>query len=193
MRRICVYCASSDGARPEYLAAAREMGRVLAARGLTLLYGGARLGLMGAMADAALAEGGEVIGVMPHGLVEREVAHRGLTTLLVVDSMHERKATMAAQADAFIAMPGGLGTLEELFETWTWAQLGVHRKPVGLLDVAGYWRPLVAMMDHVSAEGFFRGDHRDWLEIAESPEALLDRIEVFNPPTVRKWLRMGQT
>lgn len=193
MRRICVYCAANDGVRPEYLAAARQMGTVLAARGLTLLYGGARIGLMGAMADAALAGGGEVIGVMPHGLVEREVAHRNLTTLLVVDTMHERKATLATQADAFIAMPGGLGTLEELFETWTWAQLGVHRKPIGLLDVAGYWRPLVAMMDHVAAEGFLRDDPRTWLEIAETPEMLLDKISVFEPPTVRKWLRMGQT
>ena len=148
LQRVCVYCASNDGARPEYVAAAREIGTLIAQQGSALVFGGGRVGLMGAMADAALAAGGEVIGVMPHGLVEREVAHRGLTALHVVDSMHERKALLSDMADAFITLPGGLGTLEELFETWTWAQLGVHQKPIGLLNVAGYFGPLIDMLAH---------------------------------------------
>ena len=136
MQRVAVYCASTDGARPEYLERARGLGTMMAQRGLTVVYGGGRVGLMGALADAAIAAGGEVIGVMPHGLVQREVAHHGLTALRVVDSMHERKAMIAELADAFITLPGGLGTLEEFFETWTWAQLGHHQKPVGLLQPA---------------------------------------------------------
>jgi hypothetical protein len=193
MERICVYCASNDGARPEYLESARTMGRLLAERGTAIVYGGGRTGLMGALADAALAAGGEVIGVMPHALVEREVAHHGLTSLQVVDSMHERKSMLAEMADAFIALPGGLGTLEELFETWTWAQLGVHRKPVGLLDVASYWRPLVQFMGHVEAEGFLRGAPQEWLVVDADPLQLLTRLDTFEPPAVRRWLRLGDT
>lgn len=193
LRRICVYCASNDGARPEYLAAAREIGALFAQRGITLVYGGGRVGLMGAMADAALAAGGEVIGIMPHGLVQREVAHHGLTTLHVVDSMHERKAMMADMADAFIALPGGVGTLEEFFETWTWAQLGVHQKPVGLLDVANYWKPLIALLDHVAAEGFLRGTPLDWLVLDADAVTLIDRLAQFDPPRLRRWLRIGET
>ncbi|MBY0490186.1 MAG: TIGR00730 family Rossman fold protein [Gemmatimonadaceae bacterium] len=192
-QRIAVYCASNDGARPAYLAAARAMGTLLAQEGLTVVYGGGRVGLMGALADAAMAAGGEVIGVMPHGLVQREVAHHGLTALHVVDSMHERKALIADLADAFITMPGGIGTLEEFFETWTWAQLGVHRKPVGLLDTDGFWAPLEHLLDHVAAEGFLRGTPRDWLVRAPTPAQLLAALRTFEPPTVRRWLRLGET
>ena len=193
LERLCVYCASNDGVRAEYLEAARTLGTLLAHRGIALVYGGGRVGLMGAMADATLAAGGEVVGVMPHALVQRGVAHHGLTALHVVDSMHERKALLAEMADGFVALPGGLGTLEELFETWTWAQLGVHHKPVGLLDVAQYWRPLVTMLEHVEAEGFMRGTPQEWLAIESEPALLLDRLSQFEPPTVRRWLRMGDT
>jgi uncharacterized protein (TIGR00730 family) len=192
-QRIAVYCASNDGLHPQYLEAAREMGRVLATEGLSVVYGGGRVGLMGALADAAMAAGGEVIGVMPHGLVQREVAHEGLTALHVVDSMHERKALIADLADAFITMPGGIGTLEEFFETWTWAQLGVHRKPVGLLDTEGFWGPLEGLLDHVERAGFLRGTPRQWLVRAETPTALLAQLRAFEPPAVRRWLRMGET
>lgn len=192
-QRIAVYCASNDGARPVYLEAARAMGTVLAEQGLTVVYGGGRVGLMGALADGAMAAGGEVIGVMPHGLVQREVAHHGLTALHVVDSMHERKSLIAELADGFIAMPGGVGTLEEFFETWTWAQLGVHGKPVGLLDTEGFWGPLERLLDHVEAEGFLRGTPRQWLVREAEPALLLDALRRFEPPVVRRWLRMGET
>jgi uncharacterized protein (TIGR00730 family) len=193
MQRVAVYCASNDGARPEYLEQATALGTLLAQRGLTVVYGGGRVGLMGALADAALAAGGEVIGVMPHGLVQREVAHHGLTALRIVDSMHERKAMIAELADAFITLPGGLGTLEEFFETWTWAQLGVHQKPIGLLDVAGYWAPLLALLEHVDAEGFLRGNPRDWLVVSDDASSMLTQMERFQAPTVRRWIRLGET
>lgn len=169
------------------------MGTLLAEQGLTVVYGGGRVGLMGALADGALAAGGEVIGVIPHGLVQREVAHHGLTALHVVDSMHERKSLIAELGDAFIAMPGGLGTLEELFETWTWSQLGVHRKPVGLLDTKDFWAPLTRLLDHVETEGFLRGTPRAWLVREAEPAALLDALRRFEPPVVRRWLRLGET
>lgn len=193
IRRVCVYCAANNGAHPTYLHAATALGALIAEQGITLLYGGARIGLMGALADAALKAGGDVIGVMPHGLVEREVAHQGLTTLHVVDTMHERKALLASEADAFIAMPGGLGTLEELFETWTWAQLGVHRKPIGLLNPRSFWHPLLSMMNHMTAEGFLRGNPLDWLLVDADPASLLARMGTFVPPDTRKWLRMDET
>jgi uncharacterized protein (TIGR00730 family) len=193
LKRLCVYCASNDGRQPAYLDAARIFGRLLASRGIVVAYGGGRVGLMGALADAALAAGGEVIGVMPHALVQREVAHRGLTSLHVVDSMHERKAMLADMADAFVALPGGIGTLEEFFETWTWAQLGVHRKPVGLLDVHGFWQPLVALVDHMEAEGFLRGSPRESLIVRGDPLVMLDALIAFDPPDVRQWLRLGET
>ena len=193
MQRVAVYCASNDGARPEYLACARALGTLLAQRGLTVVYGGGRVGLMGALADAALAAGGEVIGVIPHGLVQREVAHHGLTALRVVDSMHERKAMIAQLADAFITLPGGLGTLEEFFETWTWAQLGVHQKPIGLLDVAGYWAPLLALLEHVDAEGFLRGNPREWLVVSDDASSMLAQLQNFQAPAVRRWIRLGET
>jgi hypothetical protein len=193
LQRVCVYCASNDGVRPAYLDAARRMGQLLAHRGTTIVYGGGNIGLMGALADAALAAGGEVIGVMPHGLVQREVAHHHLTKLHIVDSMHERKALMTELADSFVVLPGGLGTLEELFETWTWAQLGVHQKPLGLLNVDGYWSPMVAMLAHVGAEGFLRGAPEEWLVIDDEAERLVDRMANFTPPQTRRWLRPGET
>ncbi len=193
MERICVYCASNEGVRPEYMKSARTMGREMAERGLAVVYGGGRTGLMGALADGALEAGGEVIGVMPHALVEREVAHSGLTALRIVDSMHERKAMLAELSDAFVALPGGLGTLEELFETWTWAQLGVHCKPLGLLNVLDYWKPLVQLMANVEEEGFLRGAPHEWLVVESEPTALLDRLHLFTPPEVRRWLRLGDT
>ena len=176
-----------------YLDAARQVGALVARRGLGIVYGGGRAGLMGAVADAALEAGGEVIGVMPHGLVEREVAHTGLTALRVVDSMHERKAMMAELADAFLVLPGGIGTFEEFFETWSWAQLGVHRKPIGLLDVEAFWHPLQALLDQVEQEGFLRGTPRYWLQQHHDPEALLTLLETFEAPASRRWLRLGET
>ena len=193
IQRVAVYCASNAGVRPEYVECARALGALLAQRGLTVVYGGGRVGLMGALADAALAAGGEVIGVMPHGLVQREVAHHGLTALRVVDSMHERKAMIAQLADAFITLPGGVGTLEEFFETWTWAQLGVHQKPIGLLDVSGYWAPLLALLEHVEAEGFLRGNPREWLVVSDDASSMLTDLQRFQAPAVRRWSRLGES
>jgi len=177
MLRLCVFCGSATGARPGYLDAARRLGRSLGERGIGLVYGGASVGLMGALADAALEAGAEVDGVIPRTLVEREIAHRGLTRLHVVEGMHARKARMTELADAFAALPGGLGTLEELFEVWTWAQLGVHRKPLALLDVEGYYAPLVAFLDHAAAEGFVRAGQRSWLVAAREPHELVEWVE----------------
>jgi uncharacterized protein (TIGR00730 family) len=170
---ICVFCGSSAGSDPAYVAAARDFGRLLAARGLRLVFGGGRVGLMGALADAALAAGGEVVGVIPEMLVRREVAHGGLDELRVVGSMHERKAAMAELADAFVALPGGIGTLEELFEVWTWRQLGLHAKPCGLLDVAGYYERLLAFLDHGEGEAFIAPETRARLIVERDGERLL--------------------
>jgi len=175
-RSVCVFCGSSPGARPAYLAAARALGEALARRGLTLVYGGASVGLMGSLADAALAARGEVIGIIPGALEAREIAHPGLSRLEVVGSMHERKARMAELADAFVALPGGMGTLDELAEILTWAQLGLHRKACGLVDVDGYWKPLVSFLDHAVREGFLRSEHRGLLRVAGEPEAVLDLL-----------------
>jgi uncharacterized protein (TIGR00730 family) len=183
--RVCVFCGSSAGARPAYRTVAAGMGRALAARGLGLVYGGGHVGLMGATADGALAGGGEVIGVIPRALVERELGHRGVTSLRVVETMHERKALMAELSDAFVALPGGIGTLEELFEAWTWAGLGIHRKAVALLDVEGYWDPLVAMADRMVAEGFLAAHLRASLLVARDPDALLDALMAYRPPPDR--------
>ncbi len=169
------------------------MGRALARRRLGLVYGGSSIGLMGAVADAALAEGAEVVGVIPGALEAREIGHRGLTRLEVVGSMHERKARMAELADAFVALPGGMGTLEEFAEILTWAQLGLHRKPCGLLDVEGYWRPLVAFFDHARDEGFLRREHRALLRVAASPEALLDLLAAPVAGPARRWIDPSQT
>jgi uncharacterized protein (TIGR00730 family) len=188
LRRICVFCGSSPGAHPQYRQAARELAGVLVAEGIGLVYGGGSIGLMGEIADAALAEGGEVIGVIPHQLVGWEVAHPGLSDLRVVGSMHERKAIMSELSDAFIALPGGLGTLEELFEILTWLQLGLHLKPAGLINVAGYYTGLRAFLDHAVAEGFLRQEHRELLIVEDEPAALLSRMRAFRPPVIERWV-----
>ena len=190
---ICVFAGSSSGAREEYRAAAGTLGDALARRGLGLVYGGARVGLMGAMADAALAAGGRVIGVMPEALIAKEVAHRRLTELRVVKTMHERKAMMAELSDAFIAMPGGWGTLDEFCEILTWAQLGLHRKPCGLLNVGGYFDKLLAFVEHSVAEGFVRREHGDMIAVAAAPAALLDLLATHKPPVVEKWIEKANT
>ena len=182
IRSVCVFCGSRPGRRPEYLEAARSLGAELARRGLTLVYGGANIGLMGAVADAALAGGGRVVGVLPDVLKGREIAHPGLTELHLVDSMHTRKAMMAARADAFIAMPGGVGTFEELFEITTWAQLGLHQKPVGLLDVADFYAPLLALMRRAVDEGFVPEARAQPFVSDPSPTALLERLLGAGPP-----------
>ncbi len=190
---VCVWCGSSTGRDGAHAAAARQVGGLLAERGARLVYGGGRVGLMGVVADAALAAGGAVTGVIPVGLFTREVAHRGLTDLVEVASMHERKQRMADEADAFVALPGGLGTLEELAEMATWAQLGVHDKPIGVLDVGGYWDPLFAMLDRAVDEGFLRPEHAALLVRATDPVELLDRLAAHEPPTVDKWLDLDAT
>lgn len=188
MKRICVFCGSSPGASPRYIEAAAEVGRTLARRGLGLVYGGGSIGLMGAVADAALAAGGEVVGVIPKALQLREIAHAKLTTLHVVGSMHERKAKMAELSHGFIALPGGMGTLEEFAEILTWAQLGLHARPCGLLDVAGFFGPLIAFFDHAAAQGFVRPEHRRLILVAEEPDDLLDRFLAFEPSGVERWI-----
>jgi uncharacterized protein (TIGR00730 family) len=175
-RRVCVFCGASAGRRPAYRAAAATLGRELARRGIGVVTGGGRVGLMGEIADASLGAGGEVIGVIPQGLVDREVAHTALTELRVVSGLHERKAGMAAIADAFVALPGGLGTLEELSEVASWAQLGLHSKPIGLLDVEGYFRSLLAYLDHAAEEGFLAPEHRAMLVVHDDPGTLLDLL-----------------
>ena len=184
MRRICVFCGSSMGVRPHYAEAAAAMGRQIAERGLELVYGGGNVGLMGIMADSALAAGGKVIGVIPEALMKWEVGHLDLTQLHVVPSMHERKALMAELSDGFIALPGGIGTMEELFEVWTWGQLGMHPKPLGFLDVAGYYGHLHTFLDHMAAEGFLRERHRAMVAVESDPAALLARFEDYAPPQV---------
>lgn len=176
IRSICVFCGSSSGASPAYETAARRFALALAERGIRLVYGGASVGLMGAIADTALEAGGEVIGVIPRALVDREIAHRSLSTLHVVDTMHERKAMMAAQSDAFVALPGGLGTLEELFEVWTWGMLGLHDKPYGLLDIDGYYTPLIHFLDHARDEGFVRPAQRAMLVVDDDAIRLIDKL-----------------
>ncbi|MGQ7793792.1 LOG family protein [Faunimonas sp. B44] len=188
MRSICVFCGSNFGAGEVYSDAARAMGGRIAARGVRLVYGGAKAGLMGVVADAALEGGGEVVGIIPRALVEREIAHPGLTDLRIVESMHERKALMADLSDGFVALPGGAGTMEELFEVWTWGQLGYHRKPVGLLNAAGYFDRLLAFFDHQMAERFMRPAHRDMIVADSDPDRLLDRFDAYVAPTVTKWI-----
>jgi len=182
MKRICVFCGSSPGARPEYAEAARALGRALLARKLGLVYGGGRVGLMYEIARTVFEGGGEVVGVIPSGMVERELAYRELPDLRVVGSMHERKALMADLADGFVALPGGLGTIEEFFEVLTWAQLGIHRKPCGVLNADGYFDPLVAFLDRSVAEKFVQPEHRAMIMAEADPAALLDRFESYRPP-----------
>jgi uncharacterized protein (TIGR00730 family) len=189
---ICVFCGSNAGAQPAYVDTAEAVGRGLARRGVRVVYGGARVGMMGALADAARSAGGDVVGVMPQAIFDREVGHTGLDDLRVVGSMHERKALMAELSDAFIALPGGVGTLEELFEVYTWAQLGIHEKPLGLLDVAGYYRPLVAFLDHAVREQFVRPSTRSMLAVGEELDDLLAAFEAWRPPTEHKWMDLDQ-
>lgn len=193
MRRICVFAGSSPGCRPEYARAAQELGRVLARREIGVVYGGARVGLMGALADTVLAAGGRVIGVIPEGLVTKEIAHDGLTELRVVASMHERKAMMNDLADAFIALPGGWGTLEEFFEVLTWAQLGLHRKPCGLLNADGYFDRLLSFIDHSVEERFVRSHHRAMILVSSSPDELLRQLDDYVAPAVEKWIDWAAT
>jgi uncharacterized protein (TIGR00730 family) len=189
MRRLCVFCGSNVGGRPEYAAAASEFAVSAVRRGLGIVYGGGNVGLMGVVADAALAAGGEVIGVSPSALQSKELAHAGLTELHVVRSMHERKALMADLSDGFVALPGGVGTLEELFEILTWGQLGIHAKPVGVLDTGGYFQPLLALLDHQVEERFLKPKHRALVHVAAAPERLLDILLKAPPaPAEPKWL-----
>jgi uncharacterized protein (TIGR00730 family) len=188
LNSLCVFCGSNPGASPAYGDAAARLGGALARRGLTLVYGGGRVGLMGVVADAALAAGGKVIGVIPEALATRELAHAGLTDLQVVGSMHERKARMSELADGFLALPGGIGTLEEWFEVWTWSQLGFQPKPCGLLEVAGYYRHLLAFLDHMTAQRFLSEPHRAMAIVDDDPERLLDRLAAYRPTSGRKWI-----
>ena len=188
LKSVCVFCGASPGARPIYHEAAAQLGRHIAERGLTLVYGGGAVGLMGVVADAALTAGGEVIGIIPQSLERAEIGHKGLTRLEVVDGMHARKARMAELADAFIALPGGLGTLEELFEVWTWGQLGYHAKPLGLLEVDGFYARLTDFLDHLVAERFVREQHRAILQLSASPAELLARMDAWQPTAAPKWV-----
>jgi len=192
IQSICVYCGSNSGSNPAYTEAAKKLGAVLAQRKIRLVYGGGRVGLMGAIADAVLAAGGEVIGVIPEALVSKEVAHQGLKDLRVVPSMHVRKALMADLSEAFIAMPGGFGTLEEFAEILTWAQLGIHRKPHGLLNVEGFYDPLLAFFDHAVAENFIRPAHRELVISDTDPARLLDLLAAVRPPNLDKWIDRKQ-
>lgn len=188
LRSICVFCGASPGATPIYQEAAEALGRHLAGNGIQLVYGGGAVGLMGVVANAALAAGGEVIGIIPQSLKDAEVGHSGLTRLEVVDGMHARKARMAELSDAFIALPGGLGTLEELFEVWTWGQLGYHGKPLGLLEVNGFFDPLLTFLDHLVQERFVRQPHRDMLQRAASPAELVSALAAWKPLAAPKWV-----
>lgn len=189
LQRICVYCGSSPGRDPRYLQAATALAQVLVGNGMQLVYGGAGIGLMGAVADQVLAMGGEVIGVIPQALAQKEVMHANLSQLYITQTMHERKMRMAELADGFIALPGGIGTLEELFEIWTWAQLGFHHKPCGLLNVGGFYDPLLQFLDHITAEQFVRPQHRQLLSVDSDATALLRRMQEFEAPPQPVWLQ----
>jgi uncharacterized protein (TIGR00730 family) len=188
LRRICVFCGSNPGNDPAYREAAEALGRLFAARGIGLVYGGGRVGMMGAVAEAVLAAGGTAIGVIPEGLQRKELAYGGLTELIVTRTMHERKQRMADLADGFIALPGGFGTFEEFCEIVTWAQLGLHEKPCGLLNVKGYYSPLLALFDHALAEGFLKPQYRRLVLTEDEPERLLAAMRSYRPPVLEKWL-----
>lgn len=193
MKSICVYCGSSPGRQEAYSSAARDLAKSLVDRNLRLVYGGASVGIMGLIADTVLQLGGQAVGVIPDALVRNEVAHANLTEIHVTQSMHERKTLMAELSDGFIAMPGGIGTLEEIFEIWTWAQLGFHRKPCGLLNIEGYFDSLSTFLDHAVAEQFVKKPHRSMLIVDSAPETLLDRFASYEPPTIQKWVRKAET
>jgi len=188
MNKICVYCGSSSGKSPEYLEYARVLARAFVARNIGLVYGGANVGIMGEIANTVLEGGGDVIGVIPQSLVDKEVCHQGLTELKVVDTMHERKAIMADISDGFIALPGGLGTLEELFEVLTWSQLGFHKKPCGILNINHFYEKLSLFLDHAVDEEFIKPIHREMLLVEDEPEVLLAAMENYSAPAVDKWV-----
>jgi uncharacterized protein (TIGR00730 family) len=188
VKALCVYCGSNPGYRDVYAAAAEDLGRTLAARGIGLVYGGAAKGLMGRLADAVLAAGGEAQGVIPHTLMKKEIAHPTLTRLHVVNTMHERKARMAELSDGFVALPGGFGTLEEIIEIVTWAQLKFHDKPCGLLNVEGFFTHLLGYLDHAESEGFLKPEHRRMLVVEREPEALIAAFERYRAPNLGKWV-----
>ena len=193
LKSVCVFCGSNIGADAAFRSGAEALGDLLAKRDLGLVYGGGKVGLMGAIADASLAGGGRVIGVIPHGLERKELAHRGVTELHIVKSMHERKAMMAELSDAFVAMPGGLGTLEEIFEALTWAQLGIHHKPCGFLNIAGYYDALVTFLDHAVSSKLVRSEHRDMIVVDEDPGRLLEKLAAYRSPIVEKWIGADET
>jgi len=193
MKTVCVYCGSSPGRLADYAQGARALGQALLARGIGLVYGGAGIGLMGMVADSVLAGGGRVVGVIPQALARKEVAHAGLTELIVTASMHERKTRMAELADGFIALPGGIGTFEELFEIWTWAQLGMHAKPVGLLNVAGYYDALITFLNHAAQQQVMQPAQRELLMVASDPAALLERFASHKALVRQRWLAAEQT
>lgn len=193
MKAICVFCGSSYGTREAYADAARATGRAIAEQGYTLVYGGAKVGLMGTVADAALNAGGKVIGVLPKALEDKEIGHEGLTDLHLVGSMHERKAMMADLSDAFIALPGGVGTLEEIFEVWTWGQLGYHSKPCGFLNIEGYYDDLIRFLDHQTDQGFTKDVMRAMVQIAGTPEEMIGLFENYTPPSAPKWINRDET
>jgi hypothetical protein len=194
MDRVCVFCGSSPGARPAYTEATEELAALLVAEGIGVVYGGGGVGLMGKLADAILAHGGDITGVIPRALVDREIEHRQVEDMRVVDSMHERKALMAELADAFVALPGGIGTLEELVEVFTWSQLGLHRKPCGLLDVEGYYQKLADFLDHAVQERFLLEQHRATLMVEADPGPLLERLRAYRPDAVEpKWIDRDET
>lgn len=193
IHRVCVFAGSNRGTEALYAAAAESLGREIAARRWGVVYGGGMVGLMGVLADAVLAQGGEVIGVIPEMLATKELLHTGVTQMHVVPSMHARKALMSELADAFIALPGGYGTFEETLEIITWAQLGIHRKPIGLFNVSGFYDPLVTFFDHAIAAGFIKREQRELWTIADEPRLLLDRLTRHEMPTVRKWIRTEET
>lgn len=191
--RICVFSGSSHGTAPEYRTAASALGKLLAQRSIELVYGGAAVGLMGAVADATLAEGGRVTGIIPKALVDREIAHTGLTDLRIVNSMHQRKSVMASLSDGFIALPGGIGTLEELFEVWTWGQLGSHAKPCALLNISGFYDRMLGFLDQVAEQGFLRKSHRDMLLVEKDAGVLLHAFARYRAPVETKWVDMART
>jgi len=192
-RNICVFCGSNAGRDPTFMTAARDLGALIARRDLTLIYGGGNVGLMGAVADGALAGGAKVVGIIPHALERKEVAHCGLTELVVCDTMHDRKRMMTERSDAFIAMPGGYGTMEEFFEVITWAQLGIHRNPCGLLNVAGFYDGLIRFLDHAEGEALLKPEHRRMILVESDAGRLLDAMQSYQPPTVDKWIEPDQT
>ncbi len=193
MKNVCVYCGSSSGGVADYALAARQLAKAMASKGIGLVYGGASVGIMGKIADSVLEEGGNVIGIIPKGLFRKEVAHTGITELREVSSMHERKSLMADLSDGFIALPGGLGTLEEIFEIITWSQLGMHQKPCGLLNVCHYYDKLIGFLDHAVSEQFIKTTHRSTILIDECPDALLEKFEVYKAPETAKWIDRKST